>query len=57
MSTPGVWRFDTPDGAGNAVSPLGDLSRQQLITVRDAATESWQPGEKKPRTRRVPRRR
>jgi uncharacterized membrane protein len=51
MSTPGVWRFDTPDGAGNAVSTLGDLSRQQLITVRDAATESWQPGEKKPRTR------
>jgi hypothetical protein len=38
MSTPGVWRFDTPDGAGNAVSTLGDLSRQQLITVHDAAT-------------------
>jgi uncharacterized membrane protein len=53
MSTPSVWRFDTPDGAGNAVSTLGDLSQQKLITVHDAATGSWQPGAKKPETRQL----
>jgi uncharacterized membrane protein len=53
MSTLSVWRFDTPDGAENAVSTLGSLSQQKLITVHDAATVSWQPGAKKPKTRQL----
>ncbi|NEM06900.1 DUF1269 domain-containing protein [Geodermatophilus normandii] len=53
MSTLSVWRFDTPDGAENAVGTLGELSQQKLITVHDAATVSWQPGAKKPRTRQL----
>jgi uncharacterized membrane protein len=53
MSTLSVWRFDTPEGADNAVSTLERLSRQQLISVHDAATVSWQKGAKKPKTRQL----
>jgi uncharacterized membrane protein len=53
MSTLSVWRFDTPDGAENAVSTLTDLSRQKLITIHDAATVSWTPGSRKPKTRQL----
>ena len=53
MSTLSVWRFDTPDGAERAVSTLEGLAKQQLITVNDAATVSWQQGAKKPKTRQL----
>jgi uncharacterized membrane protein len=53
MSTLSVWRFDTPDGAEKAVTTLEQLARQQLITVRDAATVSWQKDAKKPKTRQL----
>lgn len=53
MSTLSVWRFDTPDGADNAVATLGDLAKQQLISVHDAATVSWPAGAKKPKTRQI----
>jgi uncharacterized membrane protein len=53
MSILSVWRFDTPDGAEKAVSTLEGLARQQLITIHDAATVSWQAGAKKPRTRQL----
>ena len=53
MSTLSVWRFDTPDGAGRAVTTLENLAKQQLITVSDAATVSWAEGAKKPKTRQL----
>jgi uncharacterized membrane protein len=53
MSTLSVWRFDTPDGAEKAASTLEGLAKQQLITIHDAATVSWQAGAKKPRTRQL----
>jgi uncharacterized membrane protein len=53
MSTLSVWRFDNPDGAEKAVGTLEGLARQQLITVHDAATVSWQADAKKPRTRQL----
>jgi uncharacterized membrane protein len=53
MSILSVWRFDTPDGAEKAVSTLEGLSRQQLITIHDAATVSWQADAKKPKTRQL----
>ena len=53
MSTLSVWRFDTPDGAQAAVTTLEGLSKQQLITVHDAATVSWPTGAKKPKTRQL----
>jgi uncharacterized membrane protein len=53
MSTLSVWRFDTPDGAEKAVGTLTGLAQQQLITVHDAATVSWPPDARKPRTRHL----
>ena len=53
MSTLSVWRFDTPDGADNAVQILEDLRKQKLITVHDAATVTWPEGAKKPKTRQL----
>jgi uncharacterized membrane protein len=53
MSTLSVWRFDTPDGAANAVQTLEDLQKQKLVTVHDAATVTWQQGAKKPKTRQL----
>ena len=53
MSTLTVWKFDDPEGANKAVDMLEDLQRQAVITVHDAATVSWEPGAKKPKTRQL----
>lgn len=50
MSTLTVWKFDTPQGAQEALNKLIDLSKQQLIDVNDAAIVSWETGKKKPKT-------
>ena len=46
-----VWKFDDPKGADEAVRTLEGLARENLISVLDAATVSWEEGEKKPKTR------
>ena len=51
MATLTVWKFDSPTGADQAESTLLDLQKQQLITVHDAATVSWEEGKRKPKTR------
>ena len=48
-----VWKFDSPDGADLALQKIAELSKQQLITVADAAVVSWPMGAKKPKTFRV----
>jgi uncharacterized membrane protein len=53
MATLTVWTYDTPDGAERAEKKLIDLTRQNIITVRDAATVSWEEGDKKPKTRQL----
>jgi uncharacterized membrane protein len=53
MATLSVWKFDSATGAGDAVATLQDLTKQQLITVHDAATVSWADGAKKPKTRQL----
>lgn len=53
MATLTVWKFPTALGADGAVTTLQSLEKQQLITVHDAATVSWEPGEKKPKTRQL----
>ncbi|MFY7802369.1 MAG: hypothetical protein ACOVQ7_02980 [Limnoraphis robusta] len=32
-----VWKFNTPDGAENALAKLKELQKQHLITIVDAA--------------------
>ncbi len=53
MATLTVWKFDTPTGAEQATKVLDDLSRQNLITIHDAATVSWPEGKNKPRTHQL----
>ena len=53
MATLTAWRFDTPDGAEEAVETLESLAKQRLITLHDAATVSWEPDKKKPKTRQL----
>ena len=51
QSTLTVWKFATPQGAGEAVRTLEDMQKQELITILDFATVSWEDGKKKPNTR------
>ena len=53
MATLTVWKFGDPDGADRATETLQDLATQGVIVLHDAATVSWQPGRKKPRTRQL----
>ena len=53
MSALTVWKFNTPYGADAALQKLQGLQTQQLITVQDAATVSWETGKKKPKTRQL----
>jgi uncharacterized membrane protein len=53
VATLSVWKFETPEGADRAEAALIALQKQELIQVHDAATVSWEPGKKKPRTRQT----
>jgi len=53
MSTITVYKFDTPDGAEKMLDLVKELTKAQLITLEDAATVSWEPGKKKPKTRQL----
>src|SRR4051795_1030808 len=53
MSTLTVWRFPTVHGADSAEYTLGELQKQHLITVHDAAVVSWDEGAKRPKTRQL----
>ena len=53
MATITGFKFDTADGAGKMVDLLKDLSKQQLITLEDAATVTWPEGKKKPKTKHL----
>jgi uncharacterized membrane protein len=48
-----VWRFATAGGADETEETLRRLAREQLITLYDAATVSWEVGQKKPKTRQL----
>jgi uncharacterized membrane protein len=53
MATMTVLKFESPDGAEQALTLVEDLQRQQLIQLHDAATVSWAPGAKKPKTKQA----
>jgi uncharacterized membrane protein len=53
MATLTVWKFDTAAGADQAEATLESLSKQELITIHDAATVSWAEGRKKPKTHQL----
>jgi uncharacterized membrane protein len=53
MASLTVWKFETAGGAQEALDKLVSLSKQQLITVQDAAIVSWEEGKKKPKTKQA----
>ena len=53
MASLTVWKYSTPEGAGQALTKLCELSKQQLISVQDAAIVSWPVGSKKPKTHQM----
>lgn len=53
MATLTAWKFDTPEGADAAEQTLVALSKEELITIHDAATVSWPEGARKPKTRQL----
>ena len=53
MASLTVWKFDTADGAAQALAKVQDLAKQQLIVLDDAATVSWPQGKKKPKTEQL----
>ncbi|SDT26136.1 DUF1269 domain-containing protein [Microlunatus soli] len=48
-----VWKFNSTLGAEQASVTLQNLAKENVITVHDAATVSWEPGAKKPKTRQL----
>jgi len=50
IATLTAWKFDTPNGADEALAKLEKLNRDYLINLHDAAVVSWEVGKKKPKT-------
>ncbi len=53
MATLSVLKFETPDGAEEALDLVKSLQKQQLITLQDAAIVTWPEGAKKPKTKQL----
>jgi uncharacterized membrane protein len=53
MATLTVWKFDTPSGAEDASQTLQELARENIVVLHDAATVTWEQGQKKPKTRQL----
>jgi uncharacterized membrane protein len=44
MATLTVWKFDTVDGADNALAKLQEMQREELIEVVDGAVVTYPVG-------------
>ena len=53
MATLTAWKFDDAHGAANAQQTLGELQKEGLIRIIDAAVVEWEPSRKKPKTRQL----
>lgn len=53
MATLTVLKFETADGAEKALHLVQDLSKQNLITLHDAAIVTWPADKKKPKTKQL----
>lgn len=53
MATLTAIKLNSPQGAEELLSLLGELQRQKLLTIHDGAIVSWQAGKKGPKTRQV----
>jgi uncharacterized membrane protein len=53
MATVTALKFETPEGANNALGVVQGLQKQHLINLHDAAIVTWPAGKKKPKTRQL----
>ena len=53
MATIAGFKFDTADGAEKMLKVVEDLTKQQLITLEDAALVTWPKGKKKPKIKHL----
>ncbi|MGD9985436.1 DUF1269 domain-containing protein [Pseudonocardia sp.] len=53
MATLTVWKFDTADGARDALDVLKRLQKEELIQIVDAAVVTWPEGKRKPKTEQL----
>jgi uncharacterized membrane protein len=53
MATLTVFKFSTPEGAGQMLTKVEALQKKELIKIQDAAIVTWPAGEKKPRTKQL----
>ena len=53
MATLSVLKFKTAGGAEQTLDIIKSLSKQQLITLQDAAIVTWPTGKKKPKTQQL----
>ena len=53
MATVTALKFETPEGAGEALAVLVKLQKQHLIKLHDAAIVTWPVGKKAPKTRQL----
>jgi uncharacterized membrane protein len=53
MATLTVLKFDTANGAEDALEVIEGLSKKQLINLHDAAIVTWPMGSKKPKTKHL----
>jgi uncharacterized membrane protein len=53
MATLTVLKFQDANGAEKALQVVENLSKQELITLHDAAIVTWPEGKKKPETRQL----
>jgi uncharacterized membrane protein len=53
MATLTAWKFDSSNGAQNALSLLERMQKEELLTVNDGAYVYWPDGAKKPKTEQL----
>ena len=51
MATISALKFETPDGAEEALQTVQSLASDHLIELHDAAIVTWETGKKRPKTR------
>ncbi|MGI9540394.1 MAG: DUF1269 domain-containing protein [Miltoncostaeaceae bacterium] len=53
MATMTVWKFNDPEGAGEALGTVRDLAKEHLLNLNDGAVVTWAEGAKKPKTKQL----
>ena len=53
MATLTVFKFATPEGAGQMLEKIQSLQKMELIKLQDAAIVTWPQGKKAPKTKQL----